>query len=186
MIEELSHDLQDHHRTVPHQDGRADPADHTGRARGRAGRGRVQPVPPQGRGCAHRPAHRLGHRRDVVEPVGRHDAGRRVLRRRALVLSLRGGRPGDHRAQARDPDAPGPRRRAHPVRDRGAGGRHRAEQHPLRHDAGQHRGTQRDRAGHPLPGGPAAPARGTRSRATSTWTRWRRCWPRIPAGCRWR
>ena len=146
-----NHDLQNHHRTVPHQIRRADPAHHPGRARGRAGRGRLQPLPAQGRGRAHRPADRLGHRRDVLAPVGGDDAGRRVVRRCALLLPLRGVRPGDHRPEARHPHAPGPRGRAHPVRHGGEAGRYRAEQHPLRHHPCQHRGRGRSPWTSPAP-----------------------------------
>ena len=60
---------------------------------------------------------------------------------RALVLSLRGRRPEDHRPQACHPHASGPRRRAHPLRLCVQGGRHRAQQHPLRH----HRANIEDR-----------------------------------------
>ena len=56
-----------------------------------AAQGRLEPVrDPRGR-RDHRPAHRLGHQRDERRAVGRRDARRRVVRRLAVVLSLRVG-----------------------------------------------------------------------------------------------
>ena len=68
-------------------------------------RGRLQHVPAPQRGRLHRPAHRLRHHRDERPPVGRHDAGRRGLRRQPQLLPPRGGGPGDLRLQV-----PGARR----------------------------------------------------------------------------
>ena len=48
--------------------------------------------------------------------------------------------PGPDRLPPRDPDPPGPRRRADPVPQRAPAGRRRSQQQPLRHHARQHRG----------------------------------------------
>ena len=69
-----------------------------------------------GRGRPDRPAHRLGHRRDVVGAVGaRMMQGDESYAGSRSLLPLRGRGAGPHRLHARHPDAPGPGRRAHPV-----------------------------------------------------------------------
>ena len=84
------------------------------------------------------------------------------------------------------PTHQGPSSRAHPVRDRGEGRRYRAEQHPLRHDAGQYRGAQCDGVGHPLPGEPAGPARGAVQGQHRPGRAGDGVGSRTPARCRWR
>ena len=109
------------------------------RARGWRARRRLQPVQPAREGRAHRPADRLGHRRDEPRPVGGAAARRRVLRGLALVVRVRGRGPGPLRLHPRDPHAPGSRRGEDPLHDARRPGQGRAEQHPLRHDAGEPR-----------------------------------------------
>ena len=132
-----------HFKTIiePFRIKTVEPIRHTTRAeRGAAIAGsRLQSFSAQGRRRAHRPAHRLGHWRDVSQPVGGHDDGRRILCRGALVLSTSRPRSGDHRPQACDSHPSGPRRRAHPLRRHAQAGRHRAQQHPLRHHPRQRR-----------------------------------------------
>ena len=61
-------------------------------ARATCARRRLQPLPHPVRRRHHRPAHRLGHRRDEQRAVGRHHARRRVVRRRRQLLPLPRGR----------------------------------------------------------------------------------------------
>ena len=141
------------------------------RARGaRAGprRGGLQRLPAARGGRADRPAHRLGHGRDVGRAVGRDHAGRRVLRGQPLVLPLPRRGPGPDRLPPRHPHPPGPRGRADPVPQRAQAGRRRPEQQPLRHDAREHRGRGGRGARPRHPRGPRAARRCTPSRAT--WT----------------
>ena len=147
------------------------------RARGGAPGGGLQRLPAARRGRAHRPADRLGHRRDVVGAVGRAHAGRRIVRRQPLLLPLPRRRAGADRVPSHHPDAPGPRGRADPLPHHPLARADRAEQQPLRHDAREHRGRGRRGA---RPGdrrGARAVGRCTRSRATSTSPRSSDCSP---------
>jgi hypothetical protein len=146
-----AHDPQDHHRTVPDPRRGAFAHDDRVRAPRRHRRGRLQPLLAAQRGRADRPPDRLGHGSDVERAVGRHPAWRRVLRRLAVVVPVRGGREGALPSAPRDPDASGPGRREDPHgRDRRARPR-RPQQHPLRHHPRERRGHRRrgDRLRHP-------------------------------------
>ena len=57
----------------------------------------------------HRPPDRLRHVRHERPPVGRHDAGRRGVRRKPQLLPPRGGGPALLRLPVHRADAPGPR-----------------------------------------------------------------------------
>ena len=84
----------------------------------------------------HRPPDRLRHLRDERPAVGRHDDGRRGLRRLAELLSSRRGRAEVLRLPAPDPHASGTRRRAHPLAACASSpGERRARQHVLHDDA---------------------------------------------------
>jgi hypothetical protein len=151
-----------------------------------AGRGGLQPVPAQGRRRAHRPADRLRHGGDVLGPVGGHDAGRResYAGAKSFYKFETAVRRITHFKHV-IPTHQGPRRRAHPVRLCAQTGRHRAQQHPLRHYAGQHRIPRGRGPRHPHRRSPR-PAAFCPSRATSTWKNWSaRSW-KTPAKCRWR
>ena len=101
-------------RAVQDQDGRAAADDHARGARAGHRRGGLQHVPAAQRGRLHRPADRLRHLGDERPAVGRDDAGRRGLRRLGELLPPRKRGARVLRLQARHPDAPGARRRAHP------------------------------------------------------------------------
>ena len=77
-----------HLRALPHPLRRAAADDHAGAPAGGRARGGVQPVPGARPGRAHRPAHRLRHRRDEPRPVGGAAARRRVVRRVPVVLPV--------------------------------------------------------------------------------------------------
>ena len=83
-------------------------------------------------------------------------------------------RAGHLRLQARHPHAPGPRRRAHPLRRDVQTGRRRSQQHPLRHHPRQRR--IRRRRGRRSASSPKAgsPALSIPSKATWTWPRSKR------------
>ena len=150
--------------------GRADPPAPRASERERAPRrGGLQPVPAARRRRAHRPPHRLRHRRHVGAPVGGHDAGRRVLRRRAALLPLRDGGAATSPATAHViPTHQGRAAERILFAVRCEAGRPRPEQHPLRHDAREHRArAARARSTCRSPRAPS-PRRATRSRATST------------------
>src|SRR5712692_669032 len=74
----LPYGYQDHHRAISHQDRRGHPADDARGTPAAVGGGRLQPVSRPGRGHPDRPAHRLGHLRDVHRAVGGDDARRRI------------------------------------------------------------------------------------------------------------
>ena len=166
------HANQHHHRTIPHQECRADPLDDAPGARIAPTRSSLQLVPASRRRCAHRSAHRLRHRRHVDQSMGGRDAGRRKLRRQPQLRSLSRVHPGHLRLPACDSDAPGPRRRAHPVQHGVPQGRRHPQQHALRHHPRQYR-IRRGRGG----GLPIAEARhpqhGIPSKAIWMWRRWR-------------
>ncbi len=93
--------------------------------------------------------------------MGGHHAGRRELRRQPQLRPLSRLRPGHLRLPARDPHAPGPRGRAHPVQRGVQEGRCRSQQHALRYHARQHR--IRRRRGRGSADRRSAPARGVAS-----------------------
>ena len=124
------------------------------------------------RGGLHRPVHRLRHLGDVRLAVGRHDAGRRGLRRRPQLLPSPGVDPGRLRLPALPPRPPGARGREPPVLDccSSPAGHGDPQQHPLRHHPRQHRGQWRHRARprHPRGARPAGPSTPSRATWTST------------------
>ncbi len=143
-------------RTLEGQGGRAHQDDDSRRACAGHRRGGLQHLPAALRGRLHRPADRQRHQRDERPAVGRHDAGRRGLRRQPQLLPPRSGDPAALRLPLHRPDPPGPRRRtpavAHPDQAR----RLRARQHVLHHDAaapgaGRRHLRRRDRARGPRP-----------------------------------
>ena len=143
----------------------------TGRSGARRSRRRPQPVRPARRRRADRPAHRLGHRRDVARPVGGDHARRRDLRRGAVVVPVLEAGAGAVPVPARDPDASGPRGRADPVRARW---RARARSSRTTRTSTRRAPTSSSRGAEALdlpgPGGAEPAAASTRSRATSTST----------------
>ena len=146
-------------------------------------RRRAEPVRPARGRRPHRPAHRLGHRRDVARPVGGDPARRRELRRLAVVVRVPRGGAGAVPVPARDPDAPGPRRREDPLHRDRRPGKDRPEQHALRHDARERRVHRRARRSTCRSRRRSSRRSCSRSRATWTSTRSSGCSPSAAATC---
>jgi hypothetical protein len=143
---------EDDHRAVQDQVGGADPHDDACGAGGAAGGGGPQRVQAAVGGRADRPADGQRHVGDECGAVGGRDARRRGVRGEPVLVPLRERCAGGVRVPARDPDAPGARGGADPVRDDVQAGRRGAEQHALRHDASQRGGDGRACGGPAVPG----------------------------------
>ena len=146
---------EDHHRALPDQGRRADPAPQHGAPRGVAPRGRLQPVQDRCRARADRSAHRQRHGRHECAAVGRDHARGRELRGFHQLPPPSRCRPGHHGLRADAAHPPGASQRTNPLRTGRRGREDRAEQRPLRHDAGEHRAQWRPgrRPGHSRSGG---------------------------------
>ena len=147
-IQGINH-VTSYSRTVPHQDGGTDQANHRRGTPPGARNRRLEPLPAALGRCLYRPADRQRHWRHERPAMGRHDDRRRSLRRQPQLLPFGRCREGSLRLSVHDSDPPGTWRRTDPVpRTDQAAGQPVAVLHlqlPLRHDQGARRDRRRPR-----------------------------------------